>query len=209
MAHHHLSRYIDLVDADRRPAGSEIGDVGHLARAARARDGTAWTLLVERFTRGIRAIARAHRLSAHEVDDIVQTTWLKLLEHLDELRDPNAVGAWLYTTARRESLRTLRRATREQPTEADRLADRLGDDDSQQEHRLAEATRREAVHDALARLPERDRRLLGLLFADSAPSYASISSAMDMPIGSIGPTRQRTLARLRVDGRLVQAIGPD
>jgi RNA polymerase sigma factor (sigma-70 family) len=210
MAHHHLSRYVDVVEADRQAARSAAGGVGQLARAAGARDGTAWTLLVERFTRGIRAVARSHRMSQHDVDDIVQTTWLRLLEHHDEIRDPNAVGAWLFTTARRESLRTLRNATREQPTEADQLADRLGDDgEPRHEHRLVQATLRAAVHDALARLPERDRTLLGLLFAEPELSYADISSAMHMPIGSIGPTRQRSLARLRVDSHLAQAIGPD
>ena len=93
-------------------------DVATLVLAARAGDRAAWEQLVERFTPLLWATARAHRLGEADAADVVQTAWLRLLEHLGSLRDPHAVGSWLATTARHESLRTLRLGARQIPTDA-------------------------------------------------------------------------------------------
>jgi RNA polymerase sigma factor (sigma-70 family) len=185
----------------RRQHGAEAFDAACVVTAASAGDRTALSELVERFATRVRTVARMHRLAAHDVDDVMQTTWLRLLEHVGTIRDPNAVGAWLETTARRESLRLLRASGRECPTDNERVLDapvapvderRLGDDE-----------RRAAVAAALEQMTGRRRELLSMLFAEDAPSYAEISRALSMPIGSIGPTRARCLAWLRENPALV------
>ena len=62
---------------------------------------------------------------------------------------------------------------------------------------LLDADRRQMVHRAMMGLTEQQRQLIGMLFADPAPSYAEISARLAMPIGSIGPTRWRLLGKLR------------
>jgi RNA polymerase sigma factor (sigma-70 family) len=176
-------------------------DVGELVRAAAAGDQGAWNSLVERFSGLVWSVARAHRLSSHDAGEVVQTTWLRLVEHLDRLQNPERVGAWLATTARHESLRTLRLSSRHvlQPTEL--LPDE--GEDGRLDAALLSAERDRDLWAAFATLPERCQSLLRLLVADPPPSYEDVGAALDMPIGSIGPTRARCLDRLRdrVDAR--------
>jgi len=185
-----------------RPSAPEpSGDLASLLLMASAGDEGAWAALVQRFTARIRSVARMHRLAHHDAEDIVQTTWLRLLEHLEQVRDPAAVGAWLHTTARRESLRVLRGGARERPTDDEVLAARPAEGDDAAAG-LEAAERRDALVAALAELPEHQSRLLRLMVSEPAPSYTEISRALSMPIGSIGPTRQRGVERLRRDERL-------
>jgi RNA polymerase sigma factor (sigma-70 family) len=181
-------------------------ELERVVRAAKAGDAGAWSALVERFTARVRSVARRHRLAAHDVEDVVQTTWLRLLEHIDGVREPSALGAWLETTARRESLRTANTGRREELTDAEPLADAVEPVD---ERRLADRERRVALGAALEQLAPRQRALLSLLLADPVPSYGEISRTLDMPIGSIGPTRARCLARLRRDRALAGAVADD
>ena len=83
-----------------------------------------WTSMTEHLTPRIRSVARAHRLAAHDAEDVVQTTWLRLLEHREQIRDPGALEAWLHTTARRESLRVLREGARAEPVDPQQLTGR-------------------------------------------------------------------------------------
>ena len=85
------------------------------------RDRVALEQIVARLDRRLRAITRSYGLDTWDVDDVLQSTWLQLVEHGDELGERDAVGAWLETTARRLSLRTLQRHVRECPTRARRL----------------------------------------------------------------------------------------
>jgi RNA polymerase sigma factor (sigma-70 family) len=141
------------------------------------------------------AVARAHRLRDADAADVAQATWLKLLEHVERLNEPARVGAWLATTARRECLRVLRLAQKQVL---------LGDDAPESEcqeqtpqERLLCAERDEILWRAFQRLRPSDQALLGLLVADPRPAYEEIAAALDIPIGSIGPTRARALERLR------------
>lgn len=178
-----------------------------VVNAAAAGDDRAWALLQHRFAMRIRAVARRYRLAPQDVDDVAQTTWLRLLEHIGAMRDANAIGAWLETTARRESLRLLRQAKRERPTDDAALTERPAE--AVAERRLVAAERRTALDASLRQLPGRQRRLLVEMFAEPTASYAEISRSLGMPIGSIGPTRARLLARLRRDRELVSAIGDE
>jgi RNA polymerase sigma factor (sigma-70 family) len=172
-----------------------VSDVERLVRDAAAGDQAAWNRLVERFNGLVWAVVRSHRLAGADASDVVQTTWLRLVEHLDRLQDPERVGAWLATTARRECLRTLRMSARVLPTETELLPD-PGIDAPLGAALLAEERDR-ALWEAFGGLSERCQVLLRLLVADPPPSYEDVGAALDMPIGSIGPTRQRCLERLR------------
>jgi RNA polymerase sigma factor (sigma-70 family) len=169
----------------------------HIVTAAARGDEASWQRIVERYSSLLWAVTRTHRLNGSDADDVVQTTWLRLIEHLPNIKNPDGIGAWLATTARRQCQETLRRASRSQPSdELDVLVDRqvAGAD-----ARLLRDERDAALWDAFERLPERDRALLRMLTADPTPSYDQIAAALGIAIGSIGPMRGRALERLRCE----------
>ncbi len=166
-----------------------------LIDAANAGDQVAWDAIVDRFNGLVWSTTRAHRLSAADAADVVQTTWLRLVEHLDRIRDPERLGAWLATTARHESLRLIRLHGRELPTDDADALDSPGDDGV--DHALLTAERDTALARALSTIGERCRALLRMLSAPEPPSYEEIGAALGMPIGAIGPTRARCLDKLR------------
>jgi RNA polymerase sigma factor (sigma-70 family) len=172
------------------------GYVSRLVRSAANGDRDAWNLLVERFASTVWAITGGYRLGAEDARDVFQTTWLRLVEHLDRIEQPAAVGAWLATTARRESLRVLRLSGREVPSGGD--FDRVDLTSSAAVDRDLIAGEQDAlVRGLVDQLPVRSRFLLHLLSAEAPLSYKRISDALSMPIGSIGPTRGRALEKLR------------
>jgi RNA polymerase sigma factor (sigma-70 family) len=169
-----------------------------VARAAQG-DPRAWDELVDEYGGLVWGIARAHRLSEADAADVSQITWQRLVENLDSLHDPARVGAWLATTAGRQCIQLLRRSARVIP-QSDELPEQVSDEPAPEASLLA-GERDRALWAAMTALPARDRMLLRMLIADPAPSYAEISAALDMPIGSIGPTRARALERLRREAR--------
>ena len=172
-----------------------------LVHAARRGDDEAWRALVERYDGLIAAVCRTHRLSDADSADVKQTTWMRAFEHLDRLQQPERIGAWLGTVARRECLRALRHGARIRPSEDDFLC-RQPDPAALPDAELLAAERCAAVHGAVVSLPQRDRTLLHLLFTEPAPSYVDIARTLQIPVGSIGPTRGRALARLRGHGQV-------
>lgn len=175
--------------------------VSTLVRDAKLGDQRAWDALVARYGGMVWAVARAHRLCDADAADASQATWLKLLEHLGDIKDARAVGGWLATTARRECLRILRNAGRFEP-----LADvpETADCGPELDDALLTGERDTHLWRAFEALGPRDQALLRMLAADPAPSYEEIGAALGMPVGSIGPTRARALARLR---RAVDHLG--
>jgi RNA polymerase sigma factor (sigma-70 family) len=168
-------------------------ELASLMEAVRANDNNAWADLTRRFERMMRAVARSYRLNEADADDVLQTVWLRLHEHIDRLRNPNAVAGWLATTTRRESLRLLQMRTREQLTDDAELLEAV--DLDRPDAKLLAAERNDVLQRALETLPAHQRRLMVLLV--TAPvDYRQISAKLDMPIGSIGPTRARSLTRL-------------
>ncbi len=178
------------------------GALSRLVDCAAAGDEHAWHGLVDELAGLVWAVTRAHRLGDADAGDVSQTTWLRLVEHLDRLEDPARVGAWLATTARRECLGVLRRSAQLVP-HGDELPE-PADDVPPHDTALLTQERDATLWRAFARLSERDRALLRILMADPAPSYEEIGAALGMPIGSIGPTRARALQRLR---REVERLG--
>jgi len=194
-------RELDLRRSSRRHPAPSLTAAVH---AAQRGEGDAWQSLVERFTPTMRGVVRGYRLSAADVDDVVQFAWAAAFAQIGRLREPEALGGWLMVTARREALRTLERRQREVPVEELRHPDEA--DDSAVENVLVEAERRQAVHAAVDRLPHRQRSLIRALMRDARESYADVSRTLDMPLGSIGPTRERALARLRRDRGLTSLL---
>jgi RNA polymerase sigma factor (sigma-70 family) len=167
-----------------------------LIGAAVDHDGEAWDELVSRFTGLVAHTIRRYRLSPVDAQDVSQLVWLRLVEHLGTLREPAALPGWLATTTRHECERNLRingRSVATDPTDLE--GDRSGDP-AVDESLLADERRR-ALQAGLAELSENQRDLLRMLSADPPYAYAEISRTLNIPIGSIGPTRSRVLARLR------------
>lgn len=168
------------------------GSGGELVRAARDGSREAWAAIVDRFSPLVMAVARRYRLSPPDVDDVYQVVWLRLAEHLDRLRDPDRVAGWLATTTRNEALRVARRAQREAHADLEIIAA----DDTPTDDLLSSNEIRVAVAAAFATLGERCRQLLSYLLVKEL-HYEEVSRRLGMPVGSIGPTRQRCLQRLR------------
>lgn len=167
---------------------------GQLVRAACDHEPAAWTELVARYQGLVRAVVGSFRLQDADAADAVQNTWVRALERLDSLREADRLGGWLSTVARRECLALLARSGREMPSELDRM-DLTGADPGPEAVVLAAEARR-AVSCAVADLPPRRRDLVHALFYRPERNYADVAAVMGMPVGSIGPTRQRTLRML-------------
>ena len=181
---------------DRRAAQRGERPTEALVEAAAAGEQQAWRELIDRYAVLIRSVCRCHRLGDADADDVAQMTWMRAVEHIDRLRDPDRFGAWVGTTARRECLRVLHGHKRVVPT-ADEVRNPLFAEHVDPDEIALAAERRTAVRRALTALPERQRTLLRLLHFEGEPSYEAIGAPLGMPIGSIGPTRGRALDRLR------------
>lgn len=182
------------IKADGAVGVAETDDVSALVLGARAGDAQAWSALVERFARLVFATCLGYRLSQTDAADVSQTVWLRLAEHLNRIEHPERVGGWLVTTARRECLALLKARHRFEPLAADAALS-----DTRPEP-IEVITREESIAEvavAFARLTQRCRELLRRVVCDPDASYLVVASELHMPVGSIGPTRSRCLAKLR------------
>jgi RNA polymerase sigma factor (sigma-70 family) len=170
-------------------------ELGELLQLAAAGDRAAWSTLVERYEGLLWGIARSHRLDDSSASDVVQTTWMRLVENVDDLRNPEAIAGWLATTVRNECLRVLRHQSRQVPTEDDRMP--VASVPPVDESRLLERERDIELWQAFASLSSRCQSLLRLLAVEPAPTYDEVGAALGMAVGSIGPTRGRCLDMLR------------
>jgi RNA polymerase sigma factor (sigma-70 family) len=188
----------------KKAAAVDDAEISDMVSAAAKGDGAAWDALVHRYSGLIWSVTRGYRLSAADAADVFQTTWLRLTEHLDRIEKPGQVGAWLATTARRESLRVARSSSRTVPADETTLVALGQSDDYSPEQAVLDAEaallaseRAAKLWRAFGRLAKRCRDLLRVLMASPPPSYAEVAAALDIPVGSIGPTRARCLQRLR------------
>lgn len=143
------------------------------------------------------SVARSHDLTHAEAADVAQTAWLRLVENLHCLHRPERVGAWLASTTRRECYRLSRRAARERPVEfmSDHGSGQKAEPSA--EDAVLDLTGRQLVLEALGELSERCRTLLRMLASTPPPGYADVAETLNIPVGSIGPTRARCLDGLR------------
>lgn len=182
----------------------EDDDSALIARC-RLGDADAWGLLVRRYQRLVYTVALRTGHDTHGAADIFQTVFARLLEHLPRIADPARLQAWIVTTAKREALRLRRRGARTVSMtialdDSDAAPEwEIADDAARPEQSLDDLQQAHLLRLALERLDRRCRELLALLFRDEddAVGYDEISRRMDMPVGSIGPTRARCLGKLR------------
>jgi RNA polymerase sigma factor (sigma-70 family) len=176
----------------------DSSDIVRLFRRAAEGDLGAWERLVDQYARLIWSITADYKLVESDAADVCQTTWLRLLEHMDRIEHPDRVGSWLAATARNECLRSLAARKRVVLSQDCTELNEAVAHEPEIDERLLAAERAQVVRDALSSLPGRWQRLLEMLMADPPASYADISDELELPIGSIGPTRGRCLDRLRV-----------
>jgi RNA polymerase sigma factor (sigma-70 family) len=178
--------------------GVDASGVAGLVRRAADGDLNAWERLVDQYARLIWSITADFKLTESDAADVAQTTWLRLLQHIDRIEYPDRVGSWLAATARNECLRSLAARKRVVLGHEDFELDSAVAHGPDIDERLLADERDQVVRDALSRLPRHWQRLLEMLMADPPVPYADISDELGLPVGSIGPTRGRCLARLRV-----------
>lgn len=195
---------------DPWPAGGTDTDLATLVDATRGGSQTAWDELVERFLPLVASLMRRYRVTGADADDVNQTVWLRLVEHLDRIDDAQALPGWIATVTRHECFRAQRQRGRTVPTDPqatatfdrpDRAPDLLAD--------LHAAERHTALVDGLRELPAQRRDLLLLLVEDPPLSYAEVSHRSGIPVGSIGPTRARALQQLRRTRAIRRLTSPD
>lgn len=173
-------------------------DVTRLMRRAAEGETRAWEGLIDKYGRLVWSITRDFKLRESDAADVFQTTWMRLVEHIDRIQHADRVGSWLAATARNECLRCLASHKRLVLATEETDFDRPAVDSPEVDEALLARERAQNVREALTQLPHRWQRLMNMLMADPPASYAEISDELDLPVGSIGPTRGRCLARLRV-----------
>jgi RNA polymerase sigma factor (sigma-70 family) len=149
-------------------------------------------------------VVRATGLDRERAEDVVQTTWIALVDHADSITSAQGIAAWLCTAARREAWRAGRQATRERPVDDQVLAHGLPDHDSPEEQVILD-DEAALLRDCLGKLSDRCQKLLRIVAAGPRPNYSDVADTLGMPVGSIGPTRGRCLDKLRHE--LTQAGG--
>jgi RNA polymerase sigma factor (sigma-70 family) len=163
---------------------------------ARMADGDqwAWRRLVDEYDGLVRSVAASFRLQTADVHDVAQTTWLRLLQNVRAIREPERLAGWLAVTASRESLAVLRRSSRLRPLP---MVDETPDSTVDPARDVADRDEAQDLWAAVAELSPRQQCLLIALFRDELDSYNDVAARCAMPVGSIGPTRARALSRLR------------
>jgi RNA polymerase sigma factor (sigma-70 family) len=163
----------------------------------RAGDESRMSQLVTLLTPILWHTARAQRLDRESAEDVVQTTWLALVRSAESIADPQAVLQWLIVSTRREAWRMVKRADRVEPKEF-APDDVVTPVEQLPEEMVLRSDGQSRLWQHIAQLPERCRALLRVIAFSDRPDYASVARSLGMPVGSIGPTRGRCLAKLRL-----------
>lgn len=173
-----------------------------LVAACRLGDQLAWEKLVRRYQRLIYAIPRRSGLSEDQAAEIFQDVFTTLFEKLNDIEDPDKLQAWLVTTTRRRTLRTISRTPAKPHPDDDpdldaKIAESIRDQSLLPDEQLMMLEEQQRVRLAVSQLDERCQKLVQLLFYQpEPPSYAEVAKVLGIPEGSIGPTRARCLGKL-------------
>jgi RNA polymerase sigma factor (sigma-70 family) len=176
------------------PVASHARDASltELVESARLGDQDAWRLLVDRIKNVIWKTVNGFRFGRGDAEDAFAATMFRLAEHIDSIREPERLAGWVATTARNESLAIIRRNRRAVALDPTDMWT-SGDHDAG----LVENELKQAIRQSFQLLSESCQQLLRLLTTDPPLSYEDVAAVLDMPMGSIGPNRQRCLERLR------------
>jgi RNA polymerase sigma factor (sigma-70 family) len=197
-----LPQYVDTMGTMTHESAAATVEPTRWERAAalflrwRAGDARAMDELVRLMTPLLWHVVRAYGLDSALAEDVVQTTWLTLVRRHESITEPQAVSGWLTMVARREAWRVGKLHRRADPTEAESLEVHLPAQESAEQTAATDDESRRLWF-AVAQLNDRCQRLLRIVAFEERPDYARIAQDMAMPIGSIGPTRQRCLGKLR------------
>ncbi|GIJ56948.1 RNA polymerase sigma factor [Virgisporangium aurantiacum] len=172
-------------------------DLTALVQASVKGDDEAWSELVRRHARLVAVTIRRFRLHPSDEQDVSQLVWLRLIESIEHIRDPAALPGWLVTTTRHECQRYVRRNGRGVVVDPQTLNALATPGEHEHDEALLAAERHRVLLDGLEELAPDHRELIELLSSDPPHTYAEISRMLDIPIGSIGPTRRRVLEKLR------------
>ena len=184
--------------AENPPPSSVWNSAGSAFRRWRDGDQSALDELVRLMSPVLWHVVRATGLEREPAEDVVQSTWLSLVRGADRIADPQAVSGWLCTTARREAWRIRKLSQRSTPVEDETLEFRLPHQSSP-EVTVVLNDEQSQLWSCLAALPERCQRLLRIVAMEQRPDYSRIAADLQMPVGSIGPTRGRCLDKLRAE----------
>lgn len=144
----------------------------------------------------LRSIIRRFGLGPADQHDVVQTVWVRFLEHRQTIRTPERTLGWLRTTARREAMRIVAQRCREQLS-ATSCADLPVPPQGLPEECVVRADRNRCLWRAAERLSARDRLLAIMVSAEAGHTYASLAAGLDVSAGSVGKLRGRCFERLR------------
>ena len=184
--------------------------VADLVSRARNGDEQAWDALVIRYAPLIWSICRRHRLPGADAEEVGQSVWLHLVEHLDKVRCPAALPGWLATTTQRECARVLRTPRRAQAARSPSDIENIPEEQTRTAaHALLAAQRHAALRSPPTNLPPSGQQLIAMLTVDPPMPYAEIGARLGIPVGSIGPTRARYLDRLRRHPAITALIHAD
>ncbi len=183
-----------LISPGLGSAAVESDNAALLARVV-AGEESAWNELVDRFAGLVWSVARSFHLAAATTDDVVQTVWLRLAEYSSRIREPDRLAAWLATATRNEALRVIRGQQRVVPHSG--FAESSEPTSRSIEDIVTDDVTLRAVLKAFAALPAADQQLLRLLCTVPPLDYQTIAEILGRSIGSIGPTRARSLDKLR------------
>jgi RNA polymerase sigma factor (sigma-70 family) len=187
---------------DREPVTVPAGEPGRgtrmaiLVNAARRGNDDALGEIVTELSPLLWHVARAAGLSSGDAEDVLQTVWMRLLSHLDGIRSPAALTGWLVVTAKREAWRVRAAERRQLPADQELFA-ALPDHAPGSEEQVVAGEQRRTLWAAFGRLSRRCQELLRIVAFVPRPDYAAVAAELGMPVGSIGPTRGRCLAKLR------------
>ncbi len=188
--------------ADPRPVTVQAGQpdrgarVASLLGAARQGDEDALGQIVTELSPLLWQVARSAGLGGGDAEDVLQTVWMRLVSHLDDIQDAKALASWLVTTTKREAWRVCAAGRRQVPADQDLYAE-LPEQTPGSEEQVILDDQRQALWVAIGQLSARCQELLRVIAFAPRPDYATVAGALGMPVGSIGPTRGRCLAKLR------------
>ena len=174
-------------------------------RAVVTGDRLAWNQLTDQYAPMLWSVARSIGLTETDAAQVIQRTWLSLLDNSNRLPDAADLPMWLARTARREAMAVGRSAASRAAVVSDRERDAeqlLDEPDGQ-------------LWDGFQQLSRECRELLRAVAAPDRPRYADVGAALGRPVESIESSCRDCLQQLRqlldasLDGRNGEIAGAE